>query len=129
MRSWLVALVLVMGVQAVRASGPFPQPDLPPELVLVLEEQGFRTDSLTGKEPERAVAAVLAVLVGPFGAHRLYFGTKPKVPIIYGVTFGGFGVLVLIDLGHILFTRDLAPFRDNDRVFMWSKPRTASTPP
>ncbi|MBL8001763.1 MAG: TM2 domain-containing protein [Flavobacteriales bacterium] len=131
MRSWLAVLVLGVGVQAARASapGPFPQPDLPPELVLVLEGEGLRTDTVSGKDPERAVAAVLAVLVGPFGAHRLYFGTKPKVPIIYGVTFGGFGVLVLIDLGHILFTKDLTPYRDNDRVFMWAKPRTASTPP
>jgi hypothetical protein len=75
------------------------------------------------------VAAALAVLVGPFGAHRLYFGTKPKVPVIYGVTLGGFGVLVLIDLGHILFTQDLSPYRDNDKVFMWAKPKAATTPP
>ena len=51
------------------------------------------------------------MLVGPFGAHRLYLGTTPKVAIIYGMTFGGFGVLVLIDLGHIVFTKDLAPYR------------------
>jgi TM2 domain-containing membrane protein YozV len=90
---------------------------------------GSPEDSLREKEPERWVAAGLAVLVGPFGAHRLYFGTKAKVPIIYGVTLGGFGVLVLIDLGHILFTKDLTPYRDNDKVFMWGKPRAPVTPP
>ncbi|MCB0783679.1 MAG: TM2 domain-containing protein, partial [Flavobacteriales bacterium] len=60
------------------------------------------SDTLTEKENSRLVSALLAVTLGPFGAHRLYLGTVPKVPIIYGVTFGGFGVLVLIDLGHLL---------------------------
>ncbi|MBL7963812.1 MAG: TM2 domain-containing protein [Flavobacteriales bacterium] len=83
----------------------------------------------THSEPERLVAGVLALTLGPFGAHRLYLGTVPKVPIIYGITFGGFGVLALLDLGHILFTRDLAPYRQNDRVFMWGKPQPEPTPP
>ncbi len=92
-------------------------------------------DSLSVNGPEqhvnRALAAALAVTLGPFGAHRLYLGTRPKVPLIYGLTFGGFGVLVLIDLGHILFTRDLSAFQDSERVFMWAKPREDGpvTPP
>lgn len=72
-------------------------------------------------EPKRLVAATLALTLGTFGAHRLYFGTDVKVPIIYGLTFGGFGVLVLIDLGHILFTKDLDPYMHNNKVLMWSK--------
>ncbi len=79
-------------------------------------------------ENERLVASGLAVLLGPFGAHRIYLGTTPEVAIIYGVTFGGFGVLVLLDLGHILFTKDLAPYRNNDRVFMWGQPKEQLTP-
>jgi TM2 domain-containing membrane protein YozV len=86
-------------------------------------------DSVTGPPHERLTASLLALTLGPFGAHRLYFGTVPKVPIIYGITFGGFGVLVLIDLGHILFTKDLSPYRSNDKVFMWGKARSAPTPP
>ena len=88
-----------------------------------------RPDSLSEKEPERWVAAGLAVLVGPFGAHRLYFGTTAKVPIIYGVTLGGFGILVLIDIGHILATKDLSPYRHNDKVFMWARSKAPTTPP
>jgi hypothetical protein len=73
----------------------------------------------------------MAVTLGPFGAHRLYLGTTPKVPLLYGLTFGGFGVLVLIDLGHILFTKDLSVYRDSRQVLMWAKPRGGKevTPP
>lgn len=82
------------------------------------------------QEPQRLVAAALALTLGVFGAHRLYLGTGAKVPIIYGLTFGGFGVLVLIDLGQILFAKRLQPFLGNDQVFMWSKGRKEElTPP
>ena len=79
-------------------------------------------------ENERLISSSLAVLLGPFGAHRIYLGTTPKVAVIYGLTFGGFGVLVLLDLGHLLFTKDLAPYRGNDRVFMWGTPKEQVTP-
>ena len=67
------------------------------------------------------ISGALAVLLGPFGAHRLYLGTTPKVAIIYGITFGGFGVLTTIDLLHLLFTKDLDAYRNSDKVFMWVK--------
>lgn len=72
------------------------------------------------RENHRAVAITLAVLLGPFGAHRLYLGTSPKVAIAYGLTFGGFGVVALIDLVHLMATRDLDRFRDNERILMWA---------
>lgn len=75
------------------------------------------------------MAAALTVALGPFGAHRLYLGTGTKVPIVYGLTFGGFGILPLIDLGHILFTKDLTPFRQNNKVLMWAPGPPAATPP
>lgn len=81
-------------------------------------------------EPQRLVAATLALTLGAFGAHRLYLGTDVKVPIIYGLTFGGFGVFVLIDLAQILFTKDLQAYMHNNKVFMWSDGRTKDlTPP
>jgi hypothetical protein len=130
MRSWLVGVMLVVLHAAQAASiGARPPSERPPHPGTVLHGDTLGPDTTLEKEPERAVAAALAVLVGPFGAHRLYFGTKPKVPVIYGVTLGGFGVLVLIDLGHILFTKDLGPYRHNDKVFMWAKPKAATTPP
>ena len=86
------------------------------------------TDSLR-REPERLVASVLAVGLGTFGAHRIYLGTRPGVPILYGITFGGFGILPLLDLGHLLFTKDLEPYRHNRQVFMWARPRKPTTAP
>ena len=79
-------------------------------------------------EDQRLVGSTLALLLGPFGAHRIYLGTTPKVAIIYGLTFGGFGVLPLIDLGHLLFTKDLQPYRNNDRLIMWGRPKEQLTP-
>lgn len=72
------------------------------------------------QENHRAVAIGLAVLLGPFGAHRLYLGTTPKVAIAYGLTLGGFGVVALIDLVHLIVVKDLDRFRNNDRILMWA---------
>ncbi len=112
------------------------EPHLPPlqmefasldELLLSMEWQA--ADSVAGKEENtRLISSALAVLLGPFGAHRLYLGTNTRVAVVYGLTFGGFGVLALLDLGHLLLTKDLAPYRNNDQVFMWGKGATAPTP-
>lgn len=80
------------------------------------------------RENQRLVASGLALFLGPFGAHRLYLGTTPKVAVVYGVTFGGFGVLPLIDLGHLLFSKDLGAYMNNDRVFMWNRADGAPAP-
>jgi hypothetical protein len=66
--------------------------------------------------------------MGPFGAHRHYLGSGPRVPVLYALTFGGFGVLVLIDLGHILFTKDLSAFQRNDKVLMWTASEDVTPP-
>lgn len=78
------------------------------------------------QENHRAVAIALAALLGPFGAHRLYLGTTPKVAIAYGLTFGGFGVVALIDLVHLIVVKDLDRFRNSDRILMWA---AEPTPP
>ena len=114
----------------VAAAGPFSGP----QVALLRSGVPFLVDSAAAKEPRhvsRALAAALAVTLGPFGAHRLYLGTTPKVPLLYGLTFGGFGVLVLVDLGHILFTRDLSTYQDSRLVLMWAKPQEDEkiTPP
>ena len=101
-----------------RAGGPFvPKAAVP------------KADSVqVVREDQRWVGSGLALLLGPFAAHRIYLGTTPRVAVIYGLTFGGFGVLPLIDLGHLLFAKDLTPFRDNDRVIMWRRPKEQLTP-
>jgi len=79
-------------------------------------------------EDQRLVGSALALFLGPFGAHRIYLGTTPRVAIIYGLTFGGFGILPLIDLGHLLFSKDLEQYRNSDRLIMWGEPREQLTP-
>lgn len=110
------------------AAGPFQDPAR--TVLAEVRELPLPARDTLHKEPQRLVAAGLALTLGTFGAHRLYLGTDAKVPIIYGLTFGGFGVLALIDLGQILFTKDLGSFRNNKQVFMWGKGRKEElTPP
>lgn len=67
----------------------------------------------------RAKAILFTVLTGPLGGHRVYLGTRPGAPIIYAVTLGGFGILPVIDLFHLIFTKDLSKFEQNQKIIMW----------
>ena len=40
--------------------------------------------------------------------------------MIYAITLGGCGFLVIADLGVILFTKDLEKMADNGNIFMWN---------
>jgi TM2 domain-containing membrane protein YozV len=85
--------------------------------------KGKRTLSFKDRKTDdhsKLVAASLNVSLGLFGVHRLYLGTSPQVPVIYTLTLGGGGFIMLTDLGVILFTKDLEQFADNPRVIMWS---------
>lgn len=100
------------------ASGPFSPPDRLPEFVFSTAD--YPVSPALKKENSRLVAALLSVALGPLGGHRLYLGTRPGVPMIYVATLGGgFFVLPLIDLGHILFTKDLDRLQHNEHVFLW----------
>lgn len=67
----------------------------------------------------RLVALLFCVLFGVFGVHRFYVG-KIGTGILMVVTFGGFGIWMLIDL--ILIA--VGSFRDKEgrRVFRWTEP-------
>lgn len=114
------------------AAGPH-QPLRQESLAIIVDQLGEADLSTAVGQPEnqRLMATLLTVALGPFGGHRLYMGTGVKVPIIYTLTLGGcFGILPLIDLVHILTTKDMERFRNNKQVFMWAKPRTEQlTPP
>ena len=112
-----ILFILLFASLRVMGGGPF-EPLSVPEL----------PNAGSGTENERLVSSGLALLLGPFGAHRIYLGTTPKVAIIYGVTFGGFCILVLLDLVHLVFSKDLKSYRNNDRVLMWGKPKEPITP-
>lgn len=73
------------------------------------------------QENKRLTAFALTILLGPFGVHRLYLGTKPVVPVAYTLTLGGgLGIIPLIDAGMILFTKDLSKLESNPRFFLWA---------
>lgn len=126
-RALLVLLVLWKGDLMAAQAGPFRA------IQGVVLEADLPDSARTGtgeRHVNRVLAAALAVTLGPFGAHRIYLGSPPGVPLFYSLTFGGFGVLVLVDLGHILFTRDLSAYIENRRVLMWAAPREEPvTPP
>lgn len=74
------------------------------------------------KENKRLTAAMLTFALGMLGVHRLYLGTQPWIPAVYLLTFGGgFLILPLIDLGVILFSKDISQYEHNDKVLMWVK--------
>ncbi len=127
-RSLLLCALLLVSGRTTFAAGPFLRP-VNTEVVL-LKVEGGDTASAVAPHANRVLAAALAITLGPFGGHRIYLGTDAKVPLIYGLTFGGFGVLAVIDLVQILFTKDLSVYRNNYQVFMWARPRKeTATPP
>ncbi len=73
------------------------------------------------KENPRIYAFCIAVLLGPFGAHRIYLGTRHMVPVAYVLTLGGgLGFVPAIDAILILATKNLEPYQNNPRFFMWT---------
>ncbi len=73
------------------------------------------------KENPRIYAFCIAVLLGPFGAHRIYLGTRHMVPVAYVLTLGGgLGIVPAIDAVLILITKNLEPYQNNPRFFMWT---------
>lgn len=74
----------------------------------------------TGPKHRKLKAAIFTLLLGPFGAHRLYLGTDFKVPLFYSLTLGGgLGIIPLIDFFHIIFSKDFEAYLNNPKFFMW----------
>jgi hypothetical protein len=68
----------------------------------------------------KLVTIIITIALGPLGGHRLYLHTKPIVPVVYALTLGGgLGLLPIIDLAVITFTKDLDKYRENDKIIMW----------
>jgi len=70
-------------------------------------------------ENPRLVAIALDLTLGLFGMHRLYLGTDVRVPVAYTLTFGGGGVLWLVDLALLIGSDDIESYKNNPHFFMW----------
>jgi len=68
---------------------------------------------------KRGKAILFTIFTGILGGHRIYMGTHQRTPIIYSVTFGGFGILPLIDLIHLIFKKDISVYENKTQIIMW----------
>jgi hypothetical protein len=97
------------------------------QIQLIVDVQGeLGNDSTTLRVQKkvkfrRGKAILFTVFTGFLGGHRIYFGSHHRTPIIYSLTFGGLGILPLIDLIHIIFTKDLSKYQDKSQIIMWGK--------
>ena len=78
-------------------------------------------DAIVAVKFQRGKAILFTVFTGFLGGHRIYLGTHQRTPIIYSVTLGGLGILPLIDLIQIIFTKDLSKFEYQPQIIMWGK--------
>lgn len=120
----LAFLILGLALNCVRAqdkAGPSFYTSI--ELDLGKVELSF-TQVAISEKPKRVKlkAAILSILLGHFGVHRIYLGTSPNVPVIYSLTLGGgLGILPLADFIAIISSPDIDRYRDSEKVFMWLK--------
>ncbi|PCJ24683.1 MAG: hypothetical protein COA97_09255 [Flavobacteriales bacterium] len=95
------------------------------QIIIQLQDSNIITgfDSIVPRKVKfkRGKAIIFTLLTGIFGGHRIYFGTHHRTPIIYAITFGGLGILPLIDLIHIVFTKDLSRYEHKSQIIMWGK--------
>lgn len=80
------------------------------DVLIMLEDEAKQTKSVEKIEisnKSRLVAFLLCYIFGMFGAHRFYVGKKVTA-VLYILTFGLFGVGLLIDTLRII----LGKFKD-----------------
>lgn len=70
---------------------------------------------------KKGKAILFTVFTGFLGGHRIYLGTHQRTPVLYSITLGGLGILPLIDLVNIIFTKDLSKFEDIPQIIMWGR--------
>lgn len=120
----LIFSFLVHGVNATANDGIELTPE---EFQIIIEFQDqfdeIENDTVTTSvvKFKRGKAILFTIFTGFLGGHRVYFGTHHRTPIIYSITFGGLGILPLIDLIHIVFTKDLSVFEHKSQIIMWGK--------
>lgn len=87
---------------------------------LVLEKGASQDTSFTYNNVKinKGLALAFLVIGGPIGLHRVYLGTSPQIPLIYGMTIGGGGLLLIWDAYKIIFSKNLYNLRNRTTVLM-----------
>ena len=84
--------------------------------------ENLKDSSVTVKVKfKRGKAILFTVFTGFLGGHRIYLGTHHRTPIIYSLTFGGLGILPIIDLVHLIVTKDISQFEQKTQIVMWGR--------
>lgn len=97
----------------------FSPPTDPPPLTSAKDSTPSPQQNISYPKGYRIKAAAIALLLGNFGAHRIYLGTDPIVPVAYCLTLGGFFLLPLIDAVFILTTPHPETIFHNPHFFLW----------
>jgi hypothetical protein len=94
------------------------------QVIVEYNENNFASNDSTitsSVKFKRGKALLFTIFTGFLGGHRIYLGTHHRTPILYSVTLGGLGILPLVDLIHIIFTKDLSIFEYRSQIIMWGK--------
>lgn len=123
MKSFFVVFLLYILTTTNSFSGLFANSVNHPEIFYTLTDSNEITqasDTIAHPRHKKLKAALLALTLGHFGAHRIYLSTNPRIPAAYTLTLGGgLGILPLVDFFNILFTKDISRFQNSSRFFMW----------
>ena len=120
MRIKLIILLLFLGIFAV-PNTTHAKNDVPKIRIHRQIKIPFFKKRRLHNDHNKWLAAGLDVSLGIFGVHRLYLGTEAQVPLMYTLTLGGGGMLVLADLGLILFSKNIENYANSSHIFMWRK--------
>lgn len=97
------------------------------DLIRIIQKDSIHWDVIPEDSIKKTVkgkrikAIILTILTGPLGGHRIYLGTKAAVPVLYSLTLGGGILVTVIDLGCLIFSKDISQYENNRSFFMWIK--------
>jgi len=113
-------ILLFLGIFIFRGNA-YANYDIPKTRIHIQIKIPFLKKRRLQNDHNKWLAAGLDLSLGIFGVHRLYLGTEAQVPVMYTLTLGGGGILVLTDLGLILFSKNIENYANSPHIFMWRK--------